>query len=98
MTTAAARPPLVLLHAFPLSSEMWKPQVAAMSKDFRVLTPDLPGFGKAATFDDNPSIDGMADAVARFLDAQSVTEPFALGGLSMGGYVALAFARKYPNR
>jgi 3-oxoadipate enol-lactonase len=96
-TTAAPRPPLVLLHAFPLSSEMWRPQVEALSGEFRVLTPDLPGFGVSAPIDP-PTIDGMADAVARFLDAQGVTEPVALGGLSMGGYVALAFARKYPQR
>jgi 3-oxoadipate enol-lactonase len=98
MATPAARPPLVLLHAFPLSSEMWEPQVDALSKDVRVLTPDLPGFGKATAFGDNPSIDGMADAVARFLDGQGVTDPVVLGGLSMGGYVALSFARKYPER
>jgi pimeloyl-ACP methyl ester carboxylesterase len=96
-TTANTRPPLVLLHAFPLSSAMWRPQVEAMSGELRVLTPDLPGFGAVPPIDP-PSIDGLADAVAGFLDAQGVTEPVVLGGLSMGGYVALAFARKYPNR
>ena len=90
--------PLVLLHAYPLSREMWRPQIAALSRDFRVLAPDLPGFGDSAGFADDPSIDGMAAAVAEFLDAISVTEPVALGGLSMGGYVAMAFARKYPDR
>jgi pimeloyl-ACP methyl ester carboxylesterase len=95
---AGTGPPLVLLHAFPLSREMWRPQVVALSKDFRVLAPDLPGFGGTAPFADAPSIDGMANVVAEFLDAQSVTEPVALAGLSMGGYVALAFARKYPDR
>jgi 3-oxoadipate enol-lactonase len=88
---------LVLLHGFPLSRDMWRPQMEALSDAFRVLAPDLPGFGSAASTP-TPSIDGMADAVARFLDAQGVTDPVALGGLSMGGYVALAFARKYPQR
>lgn len=90
--------PLVLLHAYPLSREMWRPQIEALSKDFRVLAPDLPGFGGTAGFVDEPSVDGMAIAVAEFLDAHSITEPIALGGLSMGGYVALAFARRYPDR
>jgi 3-oxoadipate enol-lactonase len=90
--------PLVLLHAYPLSREMWRPQVQALSRDFRVLAPDLPGFGGTAGFVDEPSIDGMAVAVAEFLDALSITEPVALGGLSMGGYVALAFVRRYPDR
>src|SRR3954454_1850183 len=90
--------PVVLLHAFPLSRMMWRPQVEALHRDFRVIAPDLPGFGGTAGFTGAPSIEGMAEAVAEFLDAISVTERVALGGLSMGGYVALAFARKYPDR
>ncbi len=90
--------PLVLLHAFPLARLMWRPQIEALSKGFRVIAPDLPGFGGTDPFAGPPSIDGMADAVAEFLDALSVTERVALAGLSMGGYVALAFARKYPDR
>jgi 3-oxoadipate enol-lactonase len=91
-------PPLVLLHAYPLSREMWRPQVAALAKDFRVLTPDLPGFGGTDGFVGEPSVDGMAMAVGEFLEALSITQPVALGGLSMGGYVALAFSRRYPAR
>ena len=77
---------------------MWKPQAEALSKDFRILTPDLPGFGGSSGFMDEPSVDGMAMAVAEFLDAISATEPVVLGGLSMGGYVTMAFACKYPDR
>jgi 3-oxoadipate enol-lactonase len=88
---------LVLVHAFPLSNEMWKPQVEGLSENHRILTPNLPGFGGTAALL-APSIDAMADAVAKHLDANGVTEPVALGGLSMGGYIALAFARKYPTR
>ncbi|HEX4590790.1 MAG TPA: alpha/beta fold hydrolase [Gemmataceae bacterium] len=92
------QPTLVLIHAFPLSREMWKPQVETLSPEFRVLAPDLPGFGGTAGFSDNPSVDRMAEAVAEFLDALSLTEPIVLAGLSMGGYVALAFARKHRDR
>ena len=88
--------PVVLLHAFPLSRAMWRPQRVALADVCRVITPDLPGFGDAPA--DAFDAEGMADAVARKLDALGVAGPVVLGGLSMGGYVAFAFARKYPDR
>jgi pimeloyl-ACP methyl ester carboxylesterase len=90
--------PVVLLHAFPLARTMWRPQTAALQNTNRLIVPDLPGFGGSDGFAATPSIEGMADAVAGLLDALRVGEPVVLGGLSMGGYVALAFARKYPTR
>jgi pimeloyl-ACP methyl ester carboxylesterase len=90
--------PLVLLHAFPLARGMWRPQVEALRADHRVLTPDLRGFGGTSPFDAPPSLEQMADDVAGLLDSLGVSEPVVLGGLSMGGYVALAFVRKYAGR
>ena len=90
--------PLVLLHAFPLSRQMWQPQREALADICRLITPDLPGFGDSPLLGDAPTVDGMADAVAETLDSLGLTGPVVLGGLSMGGYVALAFARKYPHR
>jgi pimeloyl-ACP methyl ester carboxylesterase len=89
--------PLVLLHAFPYDRRMWAPQRDEFARVCRVLTPDLPGCGRSP---DVPgvTIDGMADAVVRCLDLAGISEPVVVGGLSMGGYVALAFARKYPDR
>ena len=84
--------PLVLLHAFPLFREMWRSQINALASECRVITPDLRGFGGTGQFDGPPSVEPMADDVAELLDALKVTEPIVLGGLSMGGYVALAFA------
>jgi 3-oxoadipate enol-lactonase len=81
-------PLAILLHAFPLSSAMWQPQVDALGN---ILTPDLRGFGSRAG--ETGSIAEMADDVAGM-----IREPVVLGGLSMGGYVALAFARKYPAK
>jgi pimeloyl-ACP methyl ester carboxylesterase len=95
---AGTGPSLVLLHGFPLCREMWKPQIGLLQAQFRLIVPDLPGFGDSSGLADPPSVAGMADAVAEFLDAIGVRDPVALGGLSMGGYVALAFARKYPTR
>src|SRR5262245_24325216 len=88
--------PLVLLHAFPYDRRMWTPQRETLTKRCRVLTPDLPGFGQSPAVPD-VSIDGMADAVAGCLDKAGITEPVVVGGLSMGGYVTLAFARRYQS-
>jgi pimeloyl-ACP methyl ester carboxylesterase len=90
--------PVVLLHAFPLSSDLFKPQLAALAPFARILTPDLPGFGNTPLLAQNPTVDTVADALAQTLDNREVREPIILGGVSMGGYVTFAFARKYPHR
>ncbi|MGH9188876.1 MAG: alpha/beta fold hydrolase [Acidimicrobiales bacterium] len=95
----AVRPPLVLLHAFPLHSEMWAPQLSCLSSRFRVIAPDLSGFGRSDTPED-PASYGMAryaDEVMALLDALALEE-VVLGGLSMGGYVAFACLRLFPER
>lgn len=89
--------PLVLLHAFPLSSAMWLAQREGLATRFRVLTPDLRGFGGSSLGGDAPSIDVMADDVAALLDAKNIDRAI-VGGLSMGGYVTLAFCRRHPDR
>jgi 3-oxoadipate enol-lactonase len=90
-------PVVVLLHAFPMCREMWRPQLDALADAYRILAPDLPGFGGTPPVA-GISIDQMADVVGDFLDAAGIVEPVVLGGLSMGGYVALAFARRHPQR
>ncbi|HLN27272.1 MAG TPA: alpha/beta fold hydrolase [Gemmataceae bacterium] len=90
--------PLVLLHAYPLSAAMWRPQAAALRDVCRVITPDLRGLGGTSGFEGPPSIEQMADDVHALLDQLKVHESIVLGGLSMGGYVSFAFARKYANR
>jgi pimeloyl-ACP methyl ester carboxylesterase len=90
--------PLVLLHAFPFDRAMWRPQRDGLRDVARVITPDLRGFGETGGFLGEPSVERLADDAAEFLDALGVTEPVVLGGLSMGGYAALAFARRHPQR
>jgi pimeloyl-ACP methyl ester carboxylesterase len=90
--------PVVLLHAFPLTRQMWRPQVEALKNACRLIVPDLPGFGDSPLPEGTPSVEAMADAVAALLDDCGVREPVVLGGLSMGGYVAFAFVRKYQDR
>ncbi len=90
-------PVLVLLHAFPLSRAMWWQQVEALQDAYRVITIDLRGFGDSSGFPGRPSVDQLADDAARVLDEVGVDRA-VVGGLSMGGYVSLAFARRHAGR
>src|SRR5688572_24441063 len=87
--------PLVLLHGFPLDRRMWDAQVERLSQKYRVIAPDLRGFGQSRR-DDPFTIESLADDIHLFLQ-QLVALPCVLAGLSMGGYVALAYARKYAS-
>ncbi|MFD7578652.1 alpha/beta fold hydrolase [Kitasatospora sp. NPDC059817] len=93
--------PLVLLHAFPLNASMWSAQLDALpgltGDEARVLAPDQRGFGGTELGTDEPSLDLVADDLALLLEAAGI-ERAVVGGLSMGGYVALAFARRHPDR
>ncbi len=75
---------------------MYGPQLE-LSKTFRVITPDFPGFGESPQ-QVGWTVATAADAVADLLDELKITEPVLLGGVSMGGYVALAFASRHANR
>jgi 3-oxoadipate enol-lactonase len=87
--------PLVLLHGFPLDSRIWREQIAALSDRFRVIAPDLRGFGQSKSAEPF-TMESLADDVHALL-AEIGALPCVLGGLSMGGYVALAYAKKYPT-
>ena len=90
--------PVVLLHAFPLDGRMWTPQVDALAGTYQVVVPDLRGFGAASEQAvEEAGMDLLADDVARLLDDRGLDRA-VLCGLSMGGYVALAFARQHPDR
>lgn len=79
--------PLVLLHGFPLNRAMWRAQVTGLRDRFTVITPDFRGFGDSAIPTDPMSVDAYAQDVLALLDTLGYPR-FALGGLSMGGYVA----------
>jgi pimeloyl-ACP methyl ester carboxylesterase len=90
--------PVVLLHAFPFDREMWSSQFGPLSAGgFRVLAPDFPGFGQSTAGSGAFTVEGAADVIAEFVEGLGL-ERVVLGGLSMGGYVAMAFARKHPRR
>jgi pimeloyl-ACP methyl ester carboxylesterase len=91
---------LILLHAFPLSAEQWLPQLARVPPGWRFVAPDLPGFGLS-----DPGVPAPDDARMRqYADdmlqlMMHIEAPRAvIGGLSMGGYIALAMARARPER
>jgi pimeloyl-ACP methyl ester carboxylesterase len=92
-------PALVLLHAFPLRAAMWTPQLDTLAAAARVVAPDLLGFGATEAPEDPAaySVDVWADQVAGLLDHLGL-DRVILGGLSMGGYAALAFVRRHRSR
>lgn len=90
--------PLVFLHAFPLSSAMWQPQIEAFGRDFQVLALDARGFGETSPFEDAPSVETIARDLNATLETLGISQKIVLCGLSMGGYAALAFARLFPSQ
>jgi pimeloyl-ACP methyl ester carboxylesterase len=89
--------PLVLLHAFPLSHSMWKRLHPPAGHRF--VLPDFPGFGFSPLPADADKIDFtlISQALQEHLKGLGLKEPFALGGISMGGYWAMEFARLFPD-
>jgi len=89
--------PLVLIHGYPLDHTSWNEVASLLENNFDLILPDLRGFGQSTTVETPYTISDMADDLASLLDHLEV-EKAALAGHSMGGYVALAFAKKYPQR
>ncbi len=89
--------PLVLIHGYPLNRMIWQAQLKGLSNQARVFAPDLRGFGESEMVGGATEISSYADDVREFMDAVGITEPAVICGLSMGGYVALSFVRRYPE-
>ncbi len=89
---------VVLLHGYPFSGAMWRDQVDALVDRHRVIVPDLRGHGGTAPRGEISTMEDMADDVVALLDALEEPDPVVVGGLSMGGYVALALTRRHPGR
>lgn len=88
--------PLLFVHGFPLSRGAWEPQRAAFRTAYRVLTPDLRGFGESEATPGPVTMDRFAEDLHALCEKLE-TGPVVLAGHSMGGYVALAFARRFPG-
>jgi 3-oxoadipate enol-lactonase len=88
---------LLLIHGFPLDSRLWDAQVAGLASGVRVLAPDLRGSGRSDAPPGSYSVDQHADDLASLLDSLGIRRA-VVGGLSMGGYIAFAMWRRYPER
>jgi pimeloyl-ACP methyl ester carboxylesterase len=94
--------PVLLLHGFGEDGEVWNKQVDVLRSAFTLIVPDLPGSGRSGMIEDM-SIEGMAEVVKAIIIAeQHNCSPLnsiqtSLIGHSMGGYIGLAVAEKYPH-
>ena len=96
-TRHGAGTPLVLLHGYPLDGSIWSELVPLLTDQFELIIPDLRGFGESTAGDMAHTIDTFASDIVRLVDHLGF-EKAALAGHSMGGYVALAFAKNHPDR
>lgn len=89
--------PLVLLHGFCETHHLWDHYLPTLGEEFWVLAPDLPGFGLSTSLPEGFSLSDVADRLAQWLNQLGIEEAVLIGH-SLGGYVALAFLEKYPQR
>ncbi|MEJ7739053.1 MAG: alpha/beta hydrolase [Chitinophagaceae bacterium] len=85
---------VVLLHGFAEDGKIWEQQVEFLKSNYQLIIPDLPGSGQSS-LTDKVNIESMADVVYAILEKEHISETVMIGH-SMGGYITLAFARKYP--
>jgi pimeloyl-ACP methyl ester carboxylesterase len=92
--------PVVLLHGFAEDNSIWRNQIDALSANFLLIVPDLPGSGRSEIIDDM-SMEGMADIIREILLTElhdrSLLKGAVIIGHSMGGYITLSFIEKYPE-
>lgn len=90
--------PLLLIHGYPLSSKIWKPQVDFLSQHgIKVITLDLRGFGESTVQTDTWTMNDLADDVTALLDCLKIEKCF-VGGMSMGGYILLNMMERFSHR
>jgi 3-oxoadipate enol-lactonase len=90
--------PVLFLHAFPLNRSMWADEMLALLQEqrYRLVALDWRGFGETEIVDEVSTMEQFADDVAGLMNTLGMSSA-VLCGLSMGGYVAFAFLRKYPQ-
>jgi len=89
--------PLVLIHGYPLDHTIWEGVAPLLEQDFEMIIPDLRGFGESEVMEADHSITSYASDITGLLDHFKMRKAL-VAGHSMGGYVALAFAREFPER
>lgn len=86
----------VLIHGFGEDGTIWDKQVDALKDSFQFIVPDLPGSGLSPLLNDPCTMEILAESVYAILQGESITSTVVIGH-SMGGYITLAFAEKYPQ-
>ncbi len=86
--------PLLLIHGYPLDRSLWRAQIEGLQSVARVVAPDLRGFGQSGDAPETMTMDDYATDLKSLLDALNIRRAIVCG-LSMGGYIALAFFAKY---
>jgi 3-oxoadipate enol-lactonase len=89
--------PIVLIHGFPLTREIWELAAPALARSMQVILPDLRGMGASSVPDGPYLMETLAGDIAAVLDTLGI-ERAAIAGHSLGGYVAMAFCRMYTER
>src|SRR5947207_821697 len=89
--------PIVLIHGFCETHEIWSDLAKDLSKKFEVFVIDLPGFGDSPALTNPFSITEVAEAVFAWIVQQKISKPVVIGH-SLGGYVVLAMAKNYSAK
>jgi pimeloyl-ACP methyl ester carboxylesterase len=90
--------PVVFIHGHPFNRTLWAPQAKALAAEgYRVITPDLRGYGDSSVTPGKALLSDFADDIAGLLD-QLGLERVVIGGVSMGGQITMEFQRRYPER
>lgn len=92
------RVPVLLIHGYPLSNMLWDMQMDDLIDVARLIAPDLRGHGMTDPTEPPYEMGLFAEDCAHLLDQLGIEGPVVVGGLSMGGYVAFEFFRRYPER
>jgi pimeloyl-ACP methyl ester carboxylesterase len=90
-------PPVVLLHPFPASHELWLPAAQSLTSRYRVILPDLRGHGASESGEGPATMEKHAGDLARVMDDAAVGRA-AFAGVSIGGYILFEFWRHYRGR
>ncbi len=95
-TVSGSGDPVVLLHGFGEDGQIWNELRDALEPDFTVIVPDIPGSGRSTGTDAETTIEKLAENIHLVLEEEQVGQ-CAMIGHSMGGYITLAIADKYPE-
>ena len=97
-TTSGVGLPVVLIHGFAEDSTVWENQIAFLKNSYKLIIPDLPGTGKSTILkNERIYVEDYAACIKAILDSENIDRCVMIGH-SMGGYISLAFAEKFPER